>query len=117
MTLYVHFAAFLGAISLQLELTSAVTFVDLFIAESATGLMPTIEASVITVIPSLSETHYSISCRLDPQREKDPPCNLIDGATVTMNPSGMALERSWESSLLGLTAPEGRTTWDMTAAE
>ncbi|KXX79686.1 hypothetical protein MMYC01_202545 [Madurella mycetomatis] len=51
--------------------------------------MPTVHASVMRVIPSLSQTQYWIMCEIG--RSGSPPCDYIDGASVTIDPTGMAL--------------------------
>jgi hypothetical protein len=97
--------SFLGAIALHAGLsTSAPTAnatIDLFVAELVgPSRTKNIEASIITVIPSLSETQMLISCPDTEESENAlhaPPCNLIHGATVTMNPTGMTLSLSRES--------------------
>lgn len=110
---YTRLTAAFGAIALLLVgSTSAETTIDLFVAEPALGATPTIEASIITIIPSRSETQYYIACPLDFGGENDPPCDWIHGASVTINPSGMALRLVRESSHHSITDIDGGKTWD-----
>jgi hypothetical protein len=121
----IRLVSFLGAIALYAGLsTSAATpnaTIDLFVAELAGRSTTNIEASIITVIPSLSETQMVISC---PDTEEStvalhaPPCNLIHGATVTMNPTGMTLNlhrESIQTNTMGLLDDD--TTWETALTE
>jgi hypothetical protein len=121
----IRFVSFLSAIALHAGLsTSAATpnaTIDLFVAELAFHSTTSIEASIITVISSLSETQMVISCP-DTEESTDalqaPPCNLIHGATVTMNPTGMTLNlhrESIQTDTMGLMGDD--ITWETALTE
>jgi hypothetical protein len=91
-------AAVAPAVAQFATTTSASDVTSLFVMDppSATESL-SISASIIRVVPSLSQTEYWIKCALPSQdaahfgQPLDAPCNYIDGASVTINPTAMML--------------------------
>lgn len=109
------------AIALQVGLTASAdtadATIDLFVA-GLTGSPTIVEASIITVISSLSETQMLISCPGYREEATDaPPCNLLEGATVTVNPTGMTLSLSRETTMINPTGLNPKTTWETSLTE
>lgn len=99
----IRLVAFLSAVALQVGLsTSADTTISLLVAE--VPLSTRVEASIITVIQSLSETRLRISCPDYDGVENNPPCNVIHGATVTMNPGGVTMSVSRDGNRVTIPA-------------
>ncbi|KAK4236381.1 hypothetical protein C8A03DRAFT_16972 [Achaetomium macrosporum] len=121
MSLYPHILTFLTAIGAigpalaQVATTiSATGTIDLFVMESATTAALSVSASILSADPSRTETAYWIECPLPSGLgTQSPPCNYIHGASVTMNPTGMALTNNGRSSLIGTATggEDGLETW------
>ncbi|GAB1317363.1 hypothetical protein MFIFM68171_07573 [Madurella fahalii] len=67
------------------------------------SLIPPVYASIMNVIPSLSQTHYWIMCEVAEQDSA--PCHYIHGASVTVDPTSMALDIHRETYLGRLRRP------------
>ena len=108
--------AILGAITSTLAraatTTSDSSIVNLFVIDPTGALpSPTIHASIIRVVPSLTQTEYYITCAplTGDQyfgKPKPAPCNHIDGASVTINPTGMTLHLVRTSQVIDGRQPE-----------
>ncbi|KAG7285011.1 hypothetical protein NEMBOFW57_009629 [Staphylotrichum longicolle] len=93
--------ALLGAMAPALaraaSTTSDSSIINLFVIDPTPAVSSqTIHASIMRVVPSLTQTEYYITCVPLQGEEyfgkpKPAPCNHIDGASVTINPTGMAL--------------------------
>lgn len=81
--------------------TSASNTVGLFVMNSptATQTTPTISVSIMRVVPTLTQTEYWVDCPLEDD-SKQPPCNWIHGASVTVNPTAMVLNVGRSSQLV-----------------
>ncbi|KAK3900019.1 hypothetical protein C8A05DRAFT_17627 [Staphylotrichum tortipilum] len=75
----------------------------------------TLHGSIITLAPSLSQTELLLSCQVASPtsfgRPPPAPCDLLDGARVTINPEGMTLRLLREAQVISgsvdLDAPGG----------
>lgn len=93
--------ALLGAMAPALARAASTTtdssIINLFVIDPTPAVpSQTIHASIMRVVPSLTQTEYYITCvplQGDKYfgKPKPAPCNHIDGASVTINPTGMAL--------------------------
>lgn len=95
----IRLIALLGAIAAQAAAqagfstsTLDTTTVDIFVVKTG-GATPTIEASIVTATPSMSETVYRINCPFDTDGlHNSAPCDMIDGALVTVDQTRMNLK-------------------------
>jgi hypothetical protein len=120
---YIYILALLGATSpalaqLSPSTTSGTRTVDLFVMGSGGTAVSSISASIITAYPSRNETAYYVNCEMATDNEgrmipQSPPCDYIDGASVTINPGGMHLTLERESLIVSGTSGESYLLTDI----